>query len=61
MTGGSSTATDGPADASVLPCRPETISTTSSYTVRVAARSGSKSRLMEEKTGTQTKNTHTLH
>lgn len=36
-----------------LPCRPETISTTSSYTIRVAALSGSRSRLMEENTGTQ--------
>lgn len=33
---------------------PETISTTSSYTIRVAVRSGSKSRLMEENTGTHT-------
>lgn len=39
---------------SFLPCTPETISTTSSYTIRVAVRSGSKTRLMEENTGTQT-------
>lgn len=36
------------------PCKPETISTTSSYTIRVAVRSGSRSRLMEENTGTHT-------
>lgn len=41
-----------------LPCMPETISTTSSYTIRVAVRSGSKSRLMEENTGVHRKNTH---
>lgn len=36
------------------PCKPETISITSSYTMRVAALSGRRSRLMEENTGTQT-------
>lgn len=36
------------------PCKPETISTTSSYTMRVAALSGRRSRLIEENTGTQT-------
>lgn len=46
------------------PCKPETISTTSSYTIRVAVRSGSRSRLMEENTGTHThtrKHTQTYH
>lgn len=37
-----------------LPCTPDTISTTSSYTIRVAALSGSRSRLMEENTRSET-------
>lgn len=39
------------------PCKPETISTTSSYTMRVAALSGRRSRLMEENTGMQNNKT----